>query len=156
MKKTLTRYLAFDGDTGAIPSGKAIWTGRVLAGLLVAYLLFGGVASVMRAPFAVEGTVQFGYPESSVVGIGLALLVSTVLYAIPRTAVLGAILLTGYLGGATATHVRLEDGYFLLPVAFCVGLWGGLYLRDPHLRDLLPLRRRRAGERREPAGGETS
>lgn len=152
--RTLTRYLAFDGDTGATPSGKAIWTGRVIAGLLVAYLLFGGVASVMRAPFAVEGTVQFGYPESAVVGIGLALLVSTVLYAVPRTAVLGAILLSGYLGGATATHVRLEDGYFLLPVTFCVGLWVALYLRDPRLRDLVPLRRRRVGERRETAGGE--
>ncbi len=154
--KTLTRYLAFEGEPGAIRSGKAIWIGRVIAGLLVAYLLFGGVASVMRAPFAVEGTVQFGYPESAVVGIGLALLVSTVLYAVPRTAVLGAILLTGYLGGATATHVRMADGYFLLPVAFCVGLWLALYLRDPHLHDLLPLRRRRADERRKPAAGETS
>lgn len=127
------------------PSGKAVWTGRVIAGLLAAYLLFGAVVSVIRAPFAVEGIVGFGYPEDAVAGIGLALLVSTVLYAVPRTAVLGAILLTGYLGGATATHVRLEDGGFMLPVTFAVGIWLALYLRDPRLRDLVPLRRRPPG-----------
>jgi hypothetical protein len=98
---------------------------------------------LFKPAFVVEATVMLGYPESTIVGMGIALLVSTVLYVIPRTAVLGAILLTGYLGGAVATHVRVGEGAFpvLFPVFFGVLIWGGLYLRDARLRALIPVRR---------------
>ena len=91
----------------------------------------------------VEATVKLGYPESTIIGMGIVLLVCTVLYLISRTAILGAILLTGYLGGAVATHVRVGEGLFsvLFPVIFGVLLWGGLWLRDARLRSLIPLRR---------------
>ena len=98
----------------------ARWAGRVVSALVVAFLLFDGGIKVMMLEPAVEGSVQLGYPEGTVFGIGLALLVSTVLYAVPRTAFLGAILLTGYLGGAVATQVRVEDPWFLFPAFFGV------------------------------------
>ena len=113
------------------------WTGRVLSALVVAFLLFdGGIKAMMLEP-AVEGSVKLGYPEGTVFGIGLALLVSTALYSVPRTAFLGAILLTGYLGGAVATQVRVEDPWFLFPAFFGVLVWGGLFLRDGRIRALV-------------------
>lgn len=108
-----------------------------MSGLVFLFLLFDSIIKVMRTDAAVDGTVELGYPENLVVGIGLVLLVCTVLYAIPRTAILGAILLTGYLGGATATQVRLEDPWFLFPVLLGVLVWAGLFLRDARLRALL-------------------
>lgn len=118
-----------------------LWIGRVISTFAALFLLFDGGARLVRfAPYA-EGTVKFGYPEYLASWIGLVLLVSTLLYVIPRTAVLGAILLTGYLGGATASQVRAEDSWFLFPVAFGVLVWGGLYLRDARLHALVPLRR---------------
>ena len=104
---------------------------------MVAFLLFDGVIKAMMLEPAVEGSVQLGYPEGTVFGIGLALLVSTALYAVPRTAFLGAILLTGYLGGAVATQVRVEDPWFLFPAFFGVLVWGGLFLRDGRIRALV-------------------
>ena len=98
----------------------------------------------MKPAPVVEGTVQLGYPESVLLGLGIVLLACTVLYVIPRTAILGAILLTGYLGGAVATHVRVGNPLFthvLFPVYLGVLIWGGLYLRDERLRALIPLRR---------------
>lgn len=118
------------------------WIGRILSGLAILFLLLDAVMKVVKAPPAVEGTVQLGYPEGTVFGIGLVLLVCTVLYAIPRTTILGAILLTGYLGGAVATNVRVEAPLFthvLFPVYVGVLIWGGLYLRDTRLRGLVPL-----------------
>ncbi len=123
--------------TGASPglaAGSARWAGRVTSALVVAFLLFDGVIKAMMLEPAVEGSVQLGYPESTVLGIGLALLVSTALYAVPRTAFLGTILLTGYLGGAVATQVRVEDPWFLFPAFFGVLVWGGLFLRDERIR----------------------
>lgn len=95
---------------------------------------------VKPAP-VVEATVKLGYPESVILGIGVVLLICTILYLLPKTAVLGAILLTGYLGGAVATHVRVAEGWFsiLFPVIFGVLLWGGLWLRDERLQKLIPL-----------------
>src|ERR1700681_2957071 len=122
---------------------KRLWIGRILSGLMIVFLLVDGVMKVMKARVAVDGSVQLGYPESVVFGIGAILLVSTALYAIPRTSVLGAILLTGYLGGAIATHVRVGSplfGYTLFPIYVGVVLWAGLYLRDARLRALIPLR----------------
>lgn len=127
------------------PSKKLIWTGRIISALVVLFMLFDSIIKVLKLTPAVEGTVQLGYPESVVFGIGLAALTCTVLYAVPRTSVLGAILLTGYLGGAVATHVRIGNPVFthlLFPVYTGVLAWAGLFLRDGgRLRALLPLRR---------------
>jgi DoxX-like protein len=94
----------------------------------------------MKLAPAVEGTARLGYPVGLVVPIGIVLLACIAVYLIPRTSVLGAILLTGYLGGATATQVRLENPWFLFPVGVGVLIWGGLFLRDDRLRALIPVR----------------
>ncbi len=97
---------------------------------------------LLKPPAVVQGSAQMGYPESTLFGLGVVVLVCTLLYLLPRTAVLGAILLTAYLGGAVATHVRLgETGKIPFPILFAVLLWGGLYLREARLRELVPLRR---------------
>jgi hypothetical protein len=130
-------------DTKAAPvSTPMLWTGIVLSVLPSLFLLFDGALKLAKPAFVVEATARLGYPESSIVALGIVLLACTVLYLIPRTAVLGAILLTGYLGGAVASHARLEEGWFtiLFPVLFGALLWGGLVLRDARLRSLLPLR----------------
>lgn len=101
------------------PSKKLVWTGRIISALVVLFMLFDSIIKVLKLTPAGEATVQLGYPESVVFGIGLAALTCTVLYAVPRTSVLGAILLTGYLGGAVATHVRVGNPVFthlLFPV----------------------------------------
>jgi ABC-type transport system involved in cytochrome c biogenesis permease component len=108
------------------------------------FLFIDGVGKLVKPAPVVEGTIQLGYPESVLLGLGIVLLTCTILYVIPRTAVLGAILLTGYLGGAIATHVRVGSPLFshiLFPVYVAVLIWGGLYMRDEPLRALIPLRR---------------
>lgn len=130
-------------DTSAVTVSKsALWTGRIISGIVALFLFMASIMDLVKAASALEGMVKYGYPESSLAGIGIALLVSVALYVIPRTSVLGAILLTGYLGGAVATHVRASDplGRMLVPVLFAVLAWGGLYLRDVRLRALVPLR----------------
>jgi len=130
--------------TSAAPVSKTrLWAGRIISTLVFLLLLFDSVTKLFKPAFVVKGTIELGYPESTIVGMGIALLVSVVLYAIPRTSVLGAILLTGYLGGAVASHVRHGDALFshvLSPVYLAVLAWGGLWLRDDRLRALLPLR----------------
>jgi len=123
---------------------KWMWAGRVLSGLFVLLLALDAVMKFAKPAAVVEGTVKLGYPESVITPLGVVLLVSTVLYAVPRTAVLGAILLTGYLGGAVATHVRVGDPlatHTLFPVYIGVLLWLALVMRDARLRALLPIRR---------------
>ena len=103
-----------------------------------------GVMKIMKPDFVVKATVEMGYPEDAIFGLGVVVLICVILYIIPNTAVLGAILLTGFLGGAVATHVRHGDPLFshvLSPVYFAILLWGGLYLREPRLSALVPLRR---------------
>jgi hypothetical protein len=129
------------------PTNTKIWTARILGALLILFLLVDGAGKVMRLAPYVEGTAKVGYSAGCLVPLGLVLLASTILYAIRRTAVLGAILLTGYLGGATATHVRMGQPFFF-PVVFGVLVWACLYLRDDHLRLLLPFDRR-MNERRD-------
>ena len=121
----------------------AYWAGYVLGGLPALFLLMDGGMKLGKPSFVVEATTKLGYSENVIVPLGIVLLLSTVLYLVPFTAILGAILLTGYLGGAVATHVRTGAGAFeiLFPVVIGALLWGGLYLRDPILRLLLPLRR---------------
>jgi hypothetical protein len=121
---------------------KGIWAGRIASGLVAAFLLFDAVIHVLQLPFAVEATMQLGYPASSVFTIGAAELACLLLYLIPRTSVLGAILLTGYLGGAVATHLRVGSpllGFTLFPFYVGALLWGGLYLRNERLRALVPV-----------------
>ncbi len=121
-------------------SGAALWTGRVLSALPALFLLFDAAMKLVKPAFVVEATVQLGFPEGVIGPLGVVLLASTALYLVPPTAVLGAILLTGYLGGAVATHVRVGDGPFeiLFPVFFGALLWAGLALRDRRVRALLP------------------
>ena len=117
----------------------SLWIGRIISILPVLFLLLDGVMKMVKPAFVVEATVNLGYPESIIVGLGLVLVACTILYLIPRTAVLGAILLTGYLGGAVATHVRVGGPLFsiLMPVILGAMLWGGLYLRDERVRSLV-------------------
>lgn len=123
-------------------SKKTLWVGRIMSGLPALFLLFDGVMKLVKPAPVVEATVRLGYPESVIFGLGIVLLASTVLYLLPRTSVLGAILLSGYLGGAVATHVRVGDLFSVVfPVLFGVLLWGGLCLRDDRLRALLLLGR---------------
>jgi DoxX-like family len=119
-----------------------LWAGRAMSGLPALFLLMDGVMKLVKPAIVVETTVQLGYPENVILGLGIVLLACTVLYLIPPTSVLGAILLTGYLGGAVATHVRVGGGLFpiLFPVILGGLLWGGLVLRDRRLRELIPVR----------------
>lgn len=118
-----------------------VWTGWIMTAIPAGLVTMGGVMSVLQVETAVEGLVDYGFPEGVAPAIGAAALVSVALYLIPQTAVLGAILLTGYLGGATVTHVRVEEA-FVIPVVTGVLVWGGLYLRDARIRALIPLRKR--------------
>jgi hypothetical protein len=132
--------------SGKTKAGWTVWTGRVLSGLVIAFLLLDGVMKLIPAAPVIETSAQMGWP-TEVTGLrmlGVVLLLSTLLYAIPQTSILGAVLLTGYLGGAVATHVRIHDPLFshvLFGVYIGIMMWGGLYLRNRQLRDLLPLQR---------------
>jgi len=109
-----------------------------LSGLSALFLLMDGVMKLVKPAPVLEATTRLGFPEHALTAIGVVLIVSTILYLIPRTAVLGAILLTGFLGGAVATHVRAGSPAFetLFPVIFGVLIWGGLFLKDASLRAL--------------------
>ena len=121
-------------------SKKALWTGYVLSALPVLLFLFSGIMKLLRPPAVMEGFTHLGLPEKLAVGLGVLEISCTLLYLIPRTAVLGAILLTGYLGGAVLTNLRVGEAIFP-PILIGVSIWGGLFLRDPRLRELIPLRR---------------
>jgi hypothetical protein len=144
METTATIH-ANHADVQSTPVSKgSLWTGRIMSGLPTLFLFVDAVGKLLKPAPVVEGTVQLGYPESVLLGLGIVLLACTVLYVIPRTTMLGAILLTGYLGGAVATHVRVASPLFshtLFPIYVAVLLWGGLYLRDERLRALIPFRK---------------
>jgi hypothetical protein len=129
------------GPAEGAPSKRTIWVGWILGAVPVLMLAMSAVMKLARTAQVLEGWAKFGYPEGSLLAIGVTELACAVLYAVPRTAVLGAILATGYLGGATATHVRAGEAVFVAPVVLGILAWGGLFLRDPRLRALLPLRR---------------
>ena len=126
--------------TQAVPvSKKMLWTGRIISALPVLLLLFAGTIKLIKPAPVVQGFAHFGYPEKLILVIGILELTCAVIYAIPRSAVLGAILLTAFMGGATATHMRIGEP-FIAPVIVGVLAWAGLFLRDERLRALLPLR----------------
>ncbi len=120
-----------------------VWTGYVLTGLAVLFLLFDSVIKIVQAAPAVESNVQLGYPAEYVLVFGVIELICIAAYIFPRTAVLGAILLTGCFGGATATHVRAGSPAFsvIFPIIIGLMVWGGLYLRDARLRAIVPFRK---------------
>jgi DoxX-like family len=125
----------------ASPAASAIrlWAGRAITGLLALFLLFDGVTGIIKETHSREAAAHLGYSDAVAVWIGVALLICTALYVNPRTSVLGAILLTGYLGGATASLVRIGDQFYF-PVIFAVTMWAGIFLREDRLRALIPLR----------------
>jgi hypothetical protein len=124
-------------------SKKALWAGYIISGIVVLMLLMSAIFKFMNPPDVAKEFSRLGYAESHALILGILEVTCVVIYAIPRTAVLGAILLTGYLGGATATHVRVDDpvSKFIGPVIFGVLVWLGLYLRDRRIRELIPVRR---------------
>jgi hypothetical protein len=129
-------------STQSIPvSSMQLWTGRVLSGIPVLMLFFSGAMKLMKPPAVVLGFAHSGYSENLISVIGLLEISCTLVYLIPRTAVLGAILMTAYLGGATATNVRVGDRAYLATIALGILVWLGLYFRDLRLRELVPLRK---------------
>src|ERR1700722_10134792 len=127
---------ATEGDGG---SKKMILAGRILTVLTALFMLMDGVMKIVKPAQVLEANARLAYPVSTLSGIGIVLIVCTVIYLIPRTAILGAVLLTGYLGGAVASHVRAGSGLFetIFPVLFAALVWAGPWLRDRRLRSLL-------------------
>ena len=123
-------------------SKKRVWAGRIISGFAILFLLFDAIIKLMKITPVLEACARLGYPASLAVGIGTLLLACVVVYAIPGPSILGAILLTGYLGGAVAANVRVSDPLFetLFPVILGVLIWAGIFLRDDRLRALIPLR----------------
>jgi hypothetical protein len=122
-------------------SSKRLWAGRIISALAALLLLFSGAMKLLKVPAVIVGMAHYGYPEHLILGIGVLEVGCTIVYLIPRTAILGAILMTGYLGGATATNVRVGDPSFVGPVLAGVFVWAGLFLRDGRLSELIPTRR---------------
>jgi hypothetical protein len=118
---------------------KRLWTGRIISGFAVLFLIFDGSIKLFKPRVVLEATAQLGFPTSTIVAIGLLLLACTALYVIPRTAALGAVLLTGYLGGAVAAHVRVQNPMFetIFPILVGSLVWIGIYLRDERVRALI-------------------
>ena len=125
-----------------VPESKMrIRASRILSWLVILFLLWDASMKILKLAPALQGTMQLGYPERVIAPIGMALLLSVLLYAIPATSVWGAILLTGYMGGATATMVRVQNPWFLFPVGVSVLAWLGIYLRDCSLRAAVRIRK---------------
>ena len=137
--------------TATAVSKKGLWTGRILSGLAILFLVFDGITKVMKVPAVMQASAQMQYPLRLIPVIGIVLLVCTAVYAIPRTSILGAILLTGYFGGAVLSNLRVGNPLFtntLFPVYFGALTWLGLYLRDVRLQALVTLRRQDAHDGR--------
>ncbi len=120
-----------------------LWTSYVVSGLVILFMLMDSIMKFVKPPEVIEGTLALGYAEQHLPIIGTLGLISTLLYIFPRTTIIGAILLTGYFGGAVATHLRLNNPLFthvLFTVYFGILIWGGLWLRNSKLREMFPLR----------------
>jgi hypothetical protein len=120
-------------------SKKSIWAGRILTALTALFMLLDGVMKIAKPPQVLQANARLAYPLSTLSGIGIALIICTLIYLTPRTSILGAVLLTGYLGGAVASNVRAGSGWFetIFPALFAVLIWIGLCLRNRRLRSLL-------------------
>ena len=145
MSATLLRSASIDSaHLGARTSNRTLWTGRVLTALAVLFLVFDTVIKLLGSKEAVDGTVQLGWKAHHLPILGVIEIACLVLYLIPRTAPIGALLWTGYLGGAIATHLRVDNPLFshiLFPIYVAALIWGGLYLRDARVRAVLGARR---------------
>lgn len=130
------------GAAVAAPGRKAIWAGWIMGAIPVLFMVMSSIMKLSRNAQVVEGWSKSGYPMGTLLPIGVVEICCAAIYVFPRTAVLGAILVTGFLGGATATHVHAGEAIFVVPVLLGMMAWGGIFLRDPRLRLLLPLRRR--------------
>jgi len=128
-------------QAGPVSKGR-LWTGRIISAVVVLFLLFDSITKVMKVRAVIEASAQLGYPANTIFAIGIILLVCTVFYIIPQTAVLGAILLTGYLGGAVAANLRIGSAMFntLFPIVFAALAWVGIFLRESRLGALIPFR----------------
>lgn len=127
-------------ETQAGPVSKTmLWTGRIISALPVLLFVVTGMFGVLKPAAAMQGAAHYGFPDGVLLRVTIVEIVCAILYVIPRTAVLGAILLTGYLGGAVVTHVRVGEPFFI-PIIVGIMVWAGLYLRDARLRALIPLR----------------
>lgn len=128
----------------ATPSKARLWTGRILSILTILFLLFDGIMKLVRPLPVTQAMTQLGFPQDLSVPIGVILLLCTALYAIPSMSVLGAVLLTGYLGGAVVSQLRIGASLFgstLFPIYFAVLMWAAIYLQEPRLRAFLPVRK---------------
>jgi hypothetical protein len=129
--------------TRTISKGR-LWTARVMSGIAILFMLLDSIMKLFKPAFVVDSTVSLGYQEHHIFLIGILGLLSTILYALPRTTILGAVLLTGYFGGVIATQVRLDAPLFstiLFPVYLAVLVWGGLWLRNEQVRKLFSLQK---------------
>ena len=125
----------------AVPSSKKmVWAGHIVSGLIVLLLLAGSIFGILKAAEMAPQMAKYGYPEGMMGKINIICILCALIYAFPRTAVLGAILLTGYFGGAIVTHLRVGEPFWI-PILVAVLAWGGIFLRDEKLRALIPLRR---------------
>ena len=127
----------------ASPSKRAIWAGRIISGFITVFMIFDGVIHILKPAPVVEAFAKLNFPLRFAIPLAVIELFCLLLYAIPRTAILGAILLTGYYGGAVAIQLPTGNSLFgeiLFPVYFGILLWAGIYLRDERLRALIPLR----------------
>ena len=127
----------------AAPSKSRLWTGRILSILTILFLLFDGIMKLVRPLPVTQAMTQLGFPQNLSVPIGIILLLCTALYATPSTSVLGAVLLTGYLGGAVVSQLRIGASLFgstLFPIYFAVLMWASVYLLEPRLRAVFPIR----------------
>ena len=134
------------GSSSDAGVGRTTWIGRAIGGLAVAFLIFDSAGKLLEVQPVIDSARQLGYSPDIMFGLGVILLSCVLVYVVPRTSVLGAVLLTGYLGGAVATHVRVGSPLFthvLFPTYVATLLWGGLILRDPRLRAFLPWSDRR-------------
>lgn len=126
-------------------SKSRLWTARVMGWLVILFMLMDSIFKFIQPEEVVQGTLELGYAEHHIAIIGVLGLLSVILYAFPRTSLLGAVLLTGYWGGAVATHIRMDDPLFthtLVPIYMAVLAWGSLWLRDKRVRKLIPIQKR--------------
>ena len=130
--------------SSASVSEKKVIIGRIMSGIAVLFMLFDSITKILKTPQVMQASVKLGYPENTIPIIGLILLVLTIIYIIPRTSIFGAILLTGYLGGAVASNLRIMNPLFsntLFPIYFAILVWGGIYLRDNFISQFVPFRK---------------
>lgn len=145
MMQTTANDISSTRPLPAHESHRQMWSGRAFSWVAVLFLIFDSSGKLLQVQPVIEGSMQLGYPRELVFSLGVILLACVVTYLVPRTAPLGALLLTGYLGGAIASHVRVGSPlltHVLFPVYLAALLWGGLLLRDARLRTFLPIRRR--------------